>query len=47
MEEDINISIGTSWRNENVHIKEQLYEADQRMYEEKKIYYMQNHKEKL
>lgn len=42
MEEDINISIGTSWRNENVHIKEQLYEADQRMYEEKKEYYTQN-----
>ena len=39
-EEEINISIGISWRDENVHIKEQLYEADQRMYEEKKKYYM-------
>lgn len=45
--DEIKVSIGTSWRDENVHIKEQLYEADQRMYEEKKIYYMQNHKEKL
>lgn len=47
-EEDIMVSIGTSWRGGNVHIKEQLHEADQRMYEEKKIYYLQNdYKEKL
>lgn len=45
--EEIKVSIGTSWRDENVHIKEQLKEADQRMYEEKKIYYKQNNKEKL
>lgn len=46
--EQIEVSIGTSWRDENVHIKEQLHEADQRMYEEKKIYYRQNHlKEKI
>ena len=48
MTEEIQISIGVSWRDANVHIKEQLHEADQRMYEEKKIYYMQNKiKEKL
>ncbi len=49
MDEDkIMVSIGTSWRDEGVHIKEQLHEADQRMYEEKKIYYLQNdYKEKL
>lgn len=41
-EADIEISIGSSWRDENVHIKEQLYEADSRMYEEKKIYYQKN-----
>lgn len=41
-EEEISVSVGISWRNENVHIKEQLYEADQRMYEEKKEYYIQN-----
>lgn len=47
-EEKIMVSIGTSWRDEGVHIKEQLHEADQRMYEEKKIYYLQNdYKEKL
>ncbi len=45
--DEIKVSIGTSWRDENVHIKEQLREADQRMYEEKKIYYKQNNKEKL
>lgn len=45
--DEIKVSIGTSWRDENVHIKEQLYEADQRMYEEKKIYYKQIRKEKL
>ncbi len=48
MAEEIQVSIGVSWRDANVHIKEQLHEADQRMYEEKKIYYMQNKvKEKL
>lgn len=41
-EADIEISIGSSWRDENVHIKEQLQEADSRMYEEKKIYYQKN-----
>ena len=41
-EADIEISIGSSWRDENVHIKEQLHEADSRMYEEKKIYYQKN-----
>lgn len=41
-EEEIMISIGSSWRGEGVHIKEQLHEADTRMYEEKKIYYSQN-----
>ena len=41
-EAEIEISIGSSWRNENVHIKEQLNEADCRMYEEKKIYYRKN-----
>lgn len=47
-EDKIMVSIGTSWRDEGVHIKEQLHEADQRMYEEKKIYYLQNdYKEKL
>ncbi len=40
--EEISVSVGISWRNENVHIKEQLYEADQRMYEEKKEYYRSN-----
>lgn len=40
--EEISISIGASWRNQNVNVKEQLHEADQCMYEEKKIYYMQN-----
>ena len=45
--DEIKVSIGTSWRDENVHIKEQLYEADQRMYEEKKVYYKQIRKEKL
>ncbi len=47
-EEQIEVSIGISWRDKNVHIKEQLREADQRMYEEKKIYYRQNDlKEKI
>lgn len=47
-EEKIEVSIGISWRDENVHIKEQLFEADQRMYEEKKIYYRENQlKEKM
>ena len=47
-EEEIKVSIGSSWRDESVHIKEQLHEADQRMYEEKKIYYRQNdYNEKL
>ncbi len=47
-EAEIKISIGNSWRDKNVHIKEQLREADKRMYEEKKIYYMQNNiKDKL
>ena len=47
-EEEIMVSIGSSWRDNNVQIKEQLHEADQRMYEEKKIYYLQNdYKEKL
>ncbi len=41
-EEEISVSVGISWRDENVHIKEQLHEADQRMYEEKKKFYMQN-----
>lgn len=46
--EKIKVSIGISWRGENVNIKEQLREADWHMYEEKKIYYMQNDiKEKL
>lgn len=46
--EEIAVSIGTSWREENVQIKEQLQEADRLMYEEKKIYYLQNdYKEKL
>lgn len=42
VKEDIKVSIGTSWRAEDVNIKEQLHEADQRMYDEKKIYYTQN-----
>ncbi len=47
-EAEIKISIGTSWRDEDVNIKEQLHEADQRMYNEKKIYYKNNDiKEKL
>ncbi len=46
--EEIEVSIGASWRGENVQIKEQLQEADRLMYEEKKIYYLQNnYKEKL
>lgn len=46
--EEIKVSIGISWRGEDVNIKEQLREADQRMYEEKKVYYLQNDiKEKL
>lgn len=40
--EEISISIGASWRDRDVNIKEQLHEADQCMYEEKKNYYMQN-----
>lgn len=40
-EEEISVSIGISWRAEDVQIKEQLREADSCMYEEKKIYYQQ------
>lgn len=38
-EADISYSIGISWRNEKCCLKEQLDEADRRMYQAKKIFY--------
>lgn len=41
-QEEISIAIGASWRDKDVNIKEQLHEADQCMYEEKKSYYREH-----
>lgn len=41
-QEEISIAIGASWRDKDVNIKEQLHEADQCMYEEKKNYYREH-----
>lgn len=37
--QQISISVGTSWRNQNCNIHEQLEEADAQMYLKKKLYY--------
>lgn len=38
-ESSISCSVGFSWRSQNCNIREQLDEADERMYEEKRRFY--------